>query len=233
MKDHIWWVVGSLFFFSIHLTAIPTTINFEAGNAPGFTPTNGLVITNQFEQSHGVIFNNNSGSPAVHIVQTGGTAAAFGSSAGNDTLLSGQPNIGSFFIAGGTDSNFAAPFDFTLTFTQGVKHVSGLFFDLEVSSERITAQIFNQSGAVLQTVTQASFSPTGDGIATPWSFDRSSDDIFSLRIQAFQTSGGLIGTGIDNITIDRNIPLGAAVPEANSLLLLLSAGTILAFRGKK
>ncbi len=206
--------------------AVPSTITFEAGSVPGFNPTDGLVLSNQFEASHGVVFSANSGSPNAHIIQAGGTAAGFVSAAGNDAVVGGQPSIGSFFIGGGTNSNFAPSFDITLTFTQRVKHVSGIALDLE-SPERIVISIFDSSQVLLESVDLNTLSPRGDGIATPWSFDRSTNDIASMRILANRDGGGLIGTGIDNITIDRT-----PVPEPSSIVLALTALAFLVMRRK-
>lgn len=70
-----------------------------------------------------------------------------------------------------------------------VDSASGVVLDIDYS-ERFTIEARDSAGDVLELVTIAAGDPgTGDGIATPWGFSRSSADVASIRFEGTRRSG--------------------------------------------
>lgn len=200
------------------------TLTFENNSAPGFNAVEGTTISNQFAASHGVTFSSASAFP-VTLVEVGDPFIGFASAAGSDQLIAGQPDVGSFFIGSGAVGSFAQPFDFTMTLLTPASEISGLVFDIERPIETVIFEILDINGQVLESFSTDNAVVAGDGIASSFAFSRNSDDIFALRMQGFRDGGGLIGTGIDNLTITRT-----TVPEPqvwiSFLLMLLFVVTV-------
>ena len=72
---------------------------------------------------------------------------------------------------------------------------------LPLAFEKFTIEAKDETGEVLETVTiNAGDSGTGDGIATSWSFERSTNDIYSIRFKGTRIARGGFGLGFDNFS---------------------------------
>jgi hypothetical protein len=174
------------------------TITFETIPGVG-TPTDGMSISTQFLASEGVTFSLEGGGSPV-LAEVGAPRTAFfgpPNNTGSDNPAPDQ-NVGQFFL---TDDGVVSgpPQALIITYVNPVAAASGVIIDIDVAEAWIL-QARDATDAVLETVSlDASMPNTGDGIATPWSFSRSSADIFSIRL-AFVGSGSAIGLAFDNFS---------------------------------
>jgi len=200
------------------------TITFES--IPGEKPKEGLEISDQFKSTHGVVFKFEDGSPVV-LAKVGSPLLGFKGpgpkgqlNGGNDTPAPGQ-NIGNYFL---TRKGLIKPPPLIIEYTTPVNAASGYLIDIDGSntttdSEEFTVEIRDNNGRVLQSVFLDRNSPgTGDGMATPFSFTRPTNDIYSIRIVCGGTRPGFgiafdnfspsspISSGPDNPPISFNIP---------------------------
>jgi hypothetical protein len=181
------------------------TINFE--NIPGDQPREGLVVFDQFKSTHGVTFRFEDGSPVI-LAKVGPPVFGFQGpgpngqlNGGSDTPAPGQ-NIGSYFL---TRKGLVKPPPLIIEYTTPVRAASGYLIDIDGSntttdSEEFTVEIRDQNNRVLQSVFLDRNTPgTGDGIATPFSFTRPMNDIYSIRIVCSGTRPGF-GIAFDNFS---------------------------------
>lgn len=197
-------------------------IDFD--NVPGVAE--GLVITDQFEASNGVVFE--FGTTGPRIAQVGAPRTAF---APNDTI---QPSegIGEFFLTddGLTTGLNVAPIIMRYT-SQTSAAVSGQVLDLDFD-ETFTIQALNAAGDILDTVTlQAGDPETGDQLATPWSITRAEGDIAAISMSGVAGPVGVFfGMGVDLIDTGITVP---QIPLPPAVLLLGSGLLVLVRRARK
>ncbi|MCB9434513.1 MAG: hypothetical protein H6668_21305 [Ardenticatenaceae bacterium] len=173
-----------------------TLIDFES--IPGETPFEGLVISDQFLASDGIVFSLENGESPV-LAQVGPPATAFAGPPNNsgDTPAPGQ-NIGSFFL---TDDGALAglnPEALIVSYTPPTAMASGVILDIDLG-ETFTIDARDANGNVLETITIIAGDPnTGDGIATRWALYRAEEDIYSIRFKGRRSTAGAFGLGFDN-----------------------------------
>ena len=201
--------------------ASAAVIDFET--IPGGTPSEGLVISNQFQATEGVIFRLEDGTSPV-LAEVGSPLTAFTgppNNTGNDTPASGQ-NIGRFFLTddGVLSSSLVSP-ALIVTYDIPTAAASGVILDIDFN-ETFLIEAKDINGSVLETITITAGDPnTGDGIATFWSFDRTLNDIVSIRFKGSRTQAGGFGLGFDNFNarFASPVPVPAAVWLFSSALL--------------
>lgn len=167
--------------------AVAQVISFETVPGVG-TPTEGLLISDQYQATVGVTFSLlGGGSP--RIAQVGDPPTAFygpPSSTTFDTPAAGQ-NVGSFFltddgVVGGTST-------LVITYSSPSAAASGVILDID-GSEQFLIEARNAANEVLDSVTITAGDPnTGDGIATPWSFSLGSNVISFIHIETVTNAG--------------------------------------------
>jgi len=196
-----------------------TTINFET--VPSETPFEGLVIDTQFQATYGVTFSlEGGGSPVLAQVGAPATAFTYISSSGADQPAPGQ-NVGSFFLTDDGSPSTASPL-LIVTYDTPVNAASGVVIDIDEGTggtiEAWDVQARDESGSIVDTISLSFGDPnTGDGIATTWSFDRSQDDIFSIRF-AYVGTKPSYGIAFDNFS-----PSSPAVPVPPAIWLFGSS----------
>jgi len=180
-------------------------IDFEW--VPGFgTPWEGLAIDTQFLSTHGVTFVLDTGAAPV-IADIGGNSTGFfgppGHTAGDKPAV-GQ-NLGSYFLTddGSITGDPVAP-PLIVTYDPPTAEASGEIVDID-HDEQFIIELRDQFGAVIDSITITAGDPgTGDGLATPWSFDRDENDVFSIRFVGSRTEAGGFGLGYDNFYARRS-----------------------------
>lgn len=171
-------------------------IDFET--IPGEVSVSGLAICDQFRETHGVLFRLEEGGCPV-LADVGGEATAFlgvPNDRGPDMPVAGQ-NIGAFFLT--DDGRFTDLQAATLIvdYITPTAQTSGVILDLD-HGEIFTIEARNADGVVIATKVLTAGEPqTGDGIATPWQFQRTTNDIASLRFQGSREESGGFGLGFD------------------------------------
>ena len=145
---------------------------------------------------HGVSFSlDNGGYPTIAAV--GAPTAAFEGSYGPDTPAPEQA-IGSFFLTDdGRLVGLTAP-ALLVHFERPVWGASGVILDIDFDeSFEILAR--DADDEVIGSIAITAGDPgTGDGIATPWSFDFDAPVIHSLRLHGTRSAAGGFGLGFDN-----------------------------------
>ncbi len=173
-------------------------IDFET--VPGSTPSEGLAVSNQYVLDSSVIFRLENGESPV-LAQAGGFPRAFfgppnGSAADNPAPGQGT---GEFFLTDdGLTIASADPPALIIGYGRPTMAASGVLLDVD-QQETYTIQARDLSENVLATITIADGDPgTGDGVATPWSFDLAEEEIFSIRIQGEGPAPGRFDYALDN-----------------------------------
>ena len=171
-------------------------IDFET--VGGGLPIEGLPISDQFYTSHGIRFSLVGGKSPV-IADTGGELTAFGSERGDDMPALGQ-RVGDFFLTDDGKLSGLQSEIIIVSFDPPTSAASGEILDIDYS-EVFTLEALDSSGIVLDTKTIVDGAPnTGDGIATPWSFEFPNPAIYSIRISGKRTTAGHFGLGFDNFS---------------------------------
>ena len=208
---------ASLSLLTISVSTQAAIIDFES--IPSFgVPTEGLVISNQFEASDGITFSlEGGGNP--RIAQVGSPATAFlGPGNAGDTPAPNQ-GVGNFFLTDdGLLSGLTSP-ALIVSYSTPTSAASGVILDIDFD-ESFVIQARDGLGNILQSINIVSGDPgTGDGIATFWSFERSLADIASIRFAGTRTAAGVFGLGFDNFSA-RSV---APVPVPSAIILFSSA----------
>ncbi len=196
-------------FLGTSLFAQTNVITFET-LPDGTRLAGGTVIANQFLASHGVRFQFEDGSyPVIRLVggSINGRPTAFHgwpNGRGDNTPAPGQ-DIGTRFL---TDDNQVGvpPAPLLVSYAQPVSAASGFILDIDgeeswdlearTSSNSVVGRIHLQSGTPL----------TGDGIATPWTFQRPTADIRTIRIVYSGTTNANVGLAFDNFSPAVGLP---------------------------
>lgn len=187
-------ILSSLFAGSVYAQGIDpggcAILDFET--VPGQSPSEGLLISDQFEGSLGISFILEDGT-FPRLAEIGRPTTAFEP---NDTPAPDQ-GIGSFFLTddGLVTSGDASPL--IVDFSTPVDSASGVVLDIDFT-EAFTITAYDSSGHVLeQIVVNAGDEGTGDGLATSWSFRRGGADVASIRFEGTRASGRF-GLAFDN-----------------------------------
>jgi hypothetical protein len=199
--------------------AVP--IDFET--IPGGTPSEGLVISNQFQATLGVIFELEGGGHPV-LAEVGDPMTAFGGSRDN---LPDQPSaaalaqVGQFFLT--DDGVVGAPQPaLIIRYDTPVAAASGVLIDVDGWAQGAIYEAFRVEArgagdVVLETI-ELIGAITGDGEVAPWSFDRLLEDILSIRISYFGNKPEGIGLAFDYFS--PSSPYQPPIPEPGTIALL-------------
>jgi len=195
-------------------------IDFET--IPGGTPSEGLVISDQFLATAGVSFALEGGGFPV-LAEVGSPTIAFQPS---DTPAAGQ-GTGSFFLTDTGALGGANPPPVIISYAISTAVASGVLLDIDFN-ESWTIEAFDGSSILLETISiAAGDSGTGNALATPWAFNRPTNDIASIKLTGSRPgAGNVFGLGFDNF--DTGI-----VPEPGTGLLLGSGLVLLSVRGRR
>lgn len=201
-------------------------IDFETVPGVGI-PSEGLVIDTQYQAAAGVIFSLEGGGAPV-IADVGGNQTAFGgppNSLGVDNPAPDQ-GIGMYFL---TDDGILGGLDapaVIVSYDPPTAEASGVVLDVDFD-ETFTIEARDEFDVVLETVTiQAGDPDTGDGIATNWSFIRSSNDVHSIRFKGTRLTPGAFGLGFDLFDARSAPPPVPALPAAGVAALSLALMTL-------
>lgn len=122
--------------------------------------------------------------------------------------------VGSFFLTDNPGFSGMSPPALIITFASPVRASSGVILDIDFT-EKWTIQARNASGNILETIIlNAGDLNTGDGIATPWSFNRSDFDIYSISFKG-ERKDAEFGLAFDNFSF---VP----VPIPSTLILFIT-----------
>jgi PEP-CTERM motif len=201
-------------------SAFAATIDFES--IPG--AYEGMEIGNQFQTSHGVTFSLEDGSLPI-LAQVGGPGMAFsGGIYGSDTPAPGQ-HVGQFFLS---TPRSKKRMPLIISYSTPVSGLYGELLDIDGpqgwEAWRIEAR--DNTGSLIDSVKLNSGNPgTGNGIATPWSFNHKNADIYSIRM-VYTGQHTTPGLAFDNFSRTSSSPEPEkSVPEPSSALGLLVFGT--------
>lgn len=163
-------------------------------------PVDGMEISAHFLATHGVRFYLEGGG-FPRIAKVGPPATAFAGpplDLGDDNPVD-VDRVGDYFLTddkslgGGTSRAIVIGYD------SPTSAASGDILDLDFD-EKLVIQPLDAFGEVLDTLVIAAGAPeTGDGMATPWSFERDATDVHSVRFQVTRREPGGLGFGLDNI----------------------------------
>ena len=186
----------SLFIAAASLFCTPAlAIDFE--DIPGVgTPFEGMEISDQYLATDGVTFSLEDGTNPV-IAEVGAPLTGFWVNGGDpDTPLPDQ-GIGQFFLTDDGSVAGAISSPLIVSYATPTAAASGVVLDMD-GDEVFTIEARDAAGNVLQTIViNAGDENTGDAVATPWAFDRASDDVHSIRFSGVRTDGGGFGLGFD------------------------------------
>lgn len=194
-------------FLGIGSTQAGVLIDFET--IPGASPTNGLIISNQFKAAYGVTFRTIA-SEQISLVQIGTAADVFGFCLGavgpppncttGNHLYPDDPlaaAIGNYFISLGS-GNPAQGFGLIVDLDTPVSQAGGVILDID-GSEQWTVRTYSDTNGATQTG-QAVFTSgdpgTGDGRSTLWVFNHATADIQEIRFIYTGNPSG-VGEGFD------------------------------------
>ena len=175
-----------------------TIIDFETIPGVG-VPSEGLEINNQFEPSDGVVFSLEGGGSPL-IAEVGAPQTAFQGPGGTADTPAGGQGVGNFFLTddGNVNTNSATPL--IISYNPPTAAASGEILDID-GPETFTVEARDAGDSVISMITINAGDPgTGDGIATPWSFDLGSADISSIRISGTRPDCCL-GLAFDNFNV--------------------------------
>lgn len=188
-------------------------IDFE--QIPGVAePYEGIRIGAQFQATHGVRFALEGGGEPV-LAAVGPPQTAFAgppSHRSPDTPLPDQ-DIGRFFLTDdGVTSGISAP-ALIVHLDRPTHAASGVLLDIDFD-EVFVIELRDDQGALLEEIRiQAGDPSTGDGVATPWAFQRPAADVASLWFRGSRQAAGYFGLGFDNFFPGEAEPLAAARPR--------------------
>jgi hypothetical protein len=227
MRNNLKFMLIFLLFFTLlsNSYVYAQVIDFETVPGVGI-PTACMEINTQYQSLYGVTFSlEGGGSP--RIAQVGDPLEAFmgpPNNTLNDMPASGQ-NIGNYFLTDDCTLGLtAAPL--VVNYNPPTAAASGVILDIDLN-EQFTIQARDAGNNVIQTITINAGDPgTGDGIATPWSFDLGSPNIYSIRFVGTKPGGGF-GLGFDNFYARAAEPPTTQVPtmtEWGMIIFIVLAG---------
>jgi hypothetical protein len=179
-------------------------ITFES--IGGDLPVDGLEINTQFLASHGVTFELEGGGSPV-LAKVGEPKTAFSGPPDNTTSDTPAPDqgVGQFFL---TDDGVVgtSPAPLLISYSNPVAAASGYILDIdgwfEQPSLHYDTWLVQARNVMGETIDSIELDPTsfnaGDGLATPWSFNHASADIYSIRIAYIGPPIDVVGLAFDN-----------------------------------
>jgi len=197
------------------------TIDFES--VPGIpAPIDGMAISNQYEATFGVSFIFEDGH-FPYLAKVGPPRTAFQGPNGGDDNVQPNQGVGEFFLTDDfvTNNLGTAPAPLLVTYTTPVAAASGVIIDVDEAPggvERWIVEALNTNNVLLvsnRVTVNNAFS--GNGKATPWSFQRPTSDIQRIRIWYNGTKANGIGLAFDNFS--------PALPVAPARLALTPSPT--------
>lgn len=191
-------------FSAIFAANATAAIDFESVPGVG-VPTEGLIISDQYLDSAGVTFALESGGNP-RIAKVGSPRTAFEGFGGADDLPAPNQGIGNYFLTdNGTLSGLFSP-ALIVQYATPTAAASGVLLDIDFG-ETWTIQAKDSNNNVIETISITAGDPsTGDGLATPWSFDHALADISLIRFEGTRTQSGAFGLGFDNFSPTSPIP---------------------------
>lgn len=228
MKPNVRLMIGLISITCCPQLAGASTITFET--VPGIgVPTEGLPINNQFLSTEGVTFSLEGGGDPV-IAEGGSPRTAFGgppNHSGPDAPAPGQ-GVGSFFLTDDGIISGTVP-TLLIAYSSPVRAASGVIIDVDEGPsstfERWEIEARDATSAIIDSVMLTFGDPnTGDGIATPWAFSHTTDDIFSIRI-AYTGTKTTVGLAFDNFSPSSAtvVPLPAAFGLFGVAIMMLGS----------
>lgn len=229
----------SLFAFNVNAALI----DFET--VPGGTPSDQLAISTQYQANYGVTFSlQGGGTPYLEQTGTGDSGHGFWNAAAAtyDTEAVGyEGGLGNYFLRFGTTTFSNAPGPILIIdYDNPVSAASAQIWDIDAAPNNsngyeawtITARDIN--GGIIDTI----YSPNGidenlseslNAKPWTWSFNRVSDDIYSIAVE-FSGTASIVGLAFDNFS-----PASAVVPIPAAIWLFGSGllGLISIARRKK
>lgn len=212
-------------------SALAAPIDFET--IPGDTPVEGLQITNQFASTAGVTFSLVDGGTGETVdggpvlADVGGNRTAFigAGNVGDGIAAQDVDKIGTFFLTddGQTTGGLRNPI-LVATYSVASSFISADILDID-SNETFTIRFYDSviGGTLLNTINLTTSSPdTGNGRATPVSYDHGSAEILRVEFEGF-IGGSFFGLGFDNF--DSGVTIAPPVPLPASLGFLLTGLT--------
>ncbi len=181
------------------VASTPALADIDFETIPGATPVEGLAIGDQFAASDGVTFALENGDLPV-LARVGSPRTAFEGVGGADDLPVAGQDIGRFFLTDDGQVTGLAAEPLIVTYDPPSSQASGVILDLD-GGETFTIEARDQAGNVIDTVVlTAGDANTGNGVATPWFFDRAVADIYSIRFEGVRAQAGLFGLGFDRFS---------------------------------
>jgi outer membrane protein OmpA-like peptidoglycan-associated protein len=171
-------------------------IDFET--VPGETPKEGLLISKQFEKTHGITFGLEDGT-SPRLAAVGRPATAFLGPPRDTGADAPAPNqgVGQFFLTDDGTLDGLKPSPLLVRYSPPTANASGVLLDVDYD-ETFTIEALDGKGAVLSTLSVKAKEPsTGDGMATRWSVSHEAADIVTIRVAGRRTAGGRFGLGFD------------------------------------
>ena len=174
-------------------------------------PIDGMAISNQFLTKFGVAFSLEGGGFPV-LAKVGPPLTAFSGPTGEDGPATNQ-NVGSFFLTDDGQTGPAPP-ALIISYVAPVAAASGVIIDIDSNpalggAERWRVEARGAGNILLEAalLTPTSFNG-GDGKATPWSFLRTTNDIYFVRVIYAGDKTNGIGLAFDNFS--PSLPVEAA-----------------------
>jgi len=188
----------------------------------GQVPPEGTEIDTQFAADLGLTFQLEAeGDPSPRIARPGSPMTAFESPFGVDTPAPDQNTGDAFLTDDGLVTTGVAP-PLLVTFDSPADSASGVVLDID-AGESFTIEARGSGDAVLETITITSGDAgTGDALATPWAFKRSTPDVTSIRFSGTPVGSRRFGLGFDNFTTcvpGRGVSTESSVRRAQMRLL--------------
>lgn len=177
-------------------------ITFEAIPGNRF-PSDGMEVSTQFLPTHGVRFYLEGGG-FPRIAEVGAPATAFSGppqDLGKDNPVD-VDRVGSYFLTDDRSVGGGTSRALIIKYRSPTYAAKGDVLDLDFD-EKLVIQPRDASGDVLDTIVVAAGDPhTGDGVATPWAFERADSDVHSVRLQVTRREPGGLGFGFDNLVLN-------------------------------
>jgi hypothetical protein len=215
------------------LAGIAQAVPIDFETIPGGVPSEGLVISNQFQATLGVTFELEGGGHP-QLAQVVGPMYAFGG--GRDNLpdqptATAAPQVGQFFL---TDDGVvgAPPPALVIRYDTPVAAASGVLIDVDGWGQGAVFEAFHVeargAGDVVLETLDLIGALAGDGEVAPWSFARALEEIRSIRISYFGNKLEGIGLAFDYFS--PSSPYVPPIPEPGAVALLALGLCMLARR---